>query len=474
MHTTPSPSWPTILPFTALLFSVCVAYCVLHNLREAVTLSYHVGADVIPFIKVWTLLPGAVALTSLFAWLSRHLGRDRTFYVLMGLFLCYYLAFAFILSPHHEATRLTHLGAWLSYHLPEGCRGLASMVEHWNASLYYVMCELWATGVIAMLFWGFTNDVMAKGEAEASYGYIKIGGTVSALAGGQLAGLATVSDYIEWLPFGQSAWDQTLDLATIEVVLLGLSAMGLYAYLSKRHTPVDRAKASKPHLSLGDSLRVVRDSPYLLSMLSLVVGYNLVFSLSDVLWKHYVREAFHGDPTQIIHYMNQVLSWVGVVSLLAALSSAWIVRHFGWRSLAMSTPVVLLLTGIPFFACWIWQDKAFLGLEPLSCLVAIGALQCALGKAAKYSVFDVSKEMAYTPLDSETKWKGKAAIDGIGNDLGKTGCSLAQQGFMLAFGSLAASTGCIAVVYFLFIGVWIAGVRTIADTYEKRPALNPL
>lgn len=74
------------------------------------------------------------------------------------------------------------------------------------------------------------------------------------------------------------------------------------------------------------------------------------------------------------------------------------------------------VTGLMFFALNYFADffapaSAMLGTTPLMLAVVVGAAQNILSKSSKYSLFDPCKEMAYIPLDKDSKTKGKAAID---------------------------------------------------------------
>jgi ATP:ADP antiporter, AAA family len=60
-----------------------------------------------------------------------------------------------------------------------------------------------------------------------------------------------------------------------------------------------------------------------------------------------------------------------------------------------------------------------------------------------------------------------AAVDVIGNPLGKSGGSFIQQILIFALGSLAASTPYLAVILFAIIGMWLAATRSLDKQFTE-------
>ena len=132
----------------------------------------------------------------------------------------------------------------------------------------------------------------------------------------------------------------------------------------------------------------------------------------------------------------------------------------------LATDLAAAFFGAGFFAFVLFRDHlagyiATIGTTPLMLAVLFGAAQNIMSKSAKYSLFDPTKEMAYIPLDPESKVKGKAAIDVVGARLGKSGGSFVQQALLVGFGSLAAITPYIAAILFVIIVAWLYAVKAL-------------
>ncbi len=462
-----------IVPMMLMCFLICFNYSILRNMKDSVVVTAS-GAEVIPFIKLWVLLPMAILLTYIFTRLSNKYSQERVVYLMISGFLIFYALFIFILYPNKETIHPHALAERLEGALPEGFYGLIEMFRHWSLTLFYVMAELWSSIILQVIFWGFANEITKIGEARRFYSVLGIGANLAAVFAG-LAGnfFSTGGVFNPNLPFGATAWEQTTMLLTCVVILSGLTAMGVFWWMNRNvltdasfdelHFTRKEIKKKKK-LSVRESFSYLSNSKYLLCIAVIVVVYNLVINLVEVVWKDQLKELY-SNPSDYNRYMNNLTSAIGIVSTMTAFFMARIIFRFGWTKTAMITPVIMMITSIGFFSFYIFQDSlaglvtTVLGTTPLALVVFFGGLQNCLSKAAKYSVFDTTKEMAFIPLEHDVKLRGKAAIDGVGSRFGKSGGSVIHQVLLMLLGSFSKTAPIIASFLLAAIAGWLDAVK---------------
>src|SRR5215216_1685320 len=72
-------------------FFIIFNYHILKDLKDTVVITCsEAGADAIPFIKLWVILPFSLLASYVFNLLYHRIGHARTFYFFVGFFLCLY------------------------------------------------------------------------------------------------------------------------------------------------------------------------------------------------------------------------------------------------------------------------------------------------------------------------------------------------------------------------------------------------
>jgi AAA family ATP:ADP antiporter len=463
-----------------MLFLICFNYSILRNLKDSIVVTKS-GAEVIPFIKVWVLLPTAVLMTFIFTALSNRFSQERVFYIMISGFLAFYCVFAFLLYPMQNLIHPSGVESWMKSILPAGFKGFISMCCNWSTTTFYVLAELWSTMIMAVLFWGFANEMTRISEARRFYSVFGIASNIAATLAPQAANYFSHDRvYNQNLPFGNNAWEQTTSLQILLVTVSGIITMIVFRWLNRNVLTdpsyndlheIKRESKKKGKLSLLDSFSYLANSKYLICIAVMVVGYNLVINLVEVIWKDRVQHLYP-SPADYNHFTNNLTTYMGIVSTITSIFLARNIARFGWTKIALVTPLTMLATSMAFFGFIFYESElsgpvmALTGLTPLAICVYLGAVQNCLSKAAKYSVFDTTKEMSFIPLSHECKLNGKAAIDGVGSRLGKSGSSLIHQGLLLVFVTVSASAPYVAALLMAVIGAWVMTTRSLGRQFN--------
>lgn len=468
--------FPMLLIYSLIVFN----YSILRAAKDALVITApSSGAEAIPFIKVWAVLPMAVLLTFIFTRLSNRFHRDKVFYIMMATFLVFYALFAFILYPLRDYLHPNELADKLQVILPKGFNGLIAIFRNWTFTLFYVMSELWGTAIMTVLFWGFANEVTSVKDAKRYYAILGLGANIGTIFAGQLAIILSSEALYNSFSIVEDRWGQSLILLTTLVVITGIIAVALYRYLTvnvlENHKEIPCQEADKGNLKMGmrKNFAYLTKSRYLIYIAVLVLSYNISLNMIEVVWKDQLL-ALYPDPADYNAYMGKVLIFIGLIStIVSAFICGNVIRKCGWTVSAICTPVILLITGVLFFTFLLFKNvpsitalAAMAGTSPLALCVFFGAMQNCFSRAGKFTFFDATKEIAFIPLNRESKLKGKAAIDGVGSRLGKSGGALVHQCLLMFFGTVSLSTPYVAVILFIvFIG-WILAVKNLGHLFN--------
>ncbi|KAH6801390.1 nucleotide transporter 1 [Perilla frutescens var. hirtella] len=455
-----------IIPLGLMFFCILFNYTILRDTKDVLVVTAKgSSAEIIPFLKTWVNLPMAIGFMLLYTKMSNVLSKKALFYSVMLPFIAFFGAFGFVFYPMSSYIHPTALADNLLNVLGPRFLGPLAILRIWSFCLFYVMAELWGSVVVSVLFWGFANQITTVDEAKKFYPLFGLGANVALIFSGRT--VKYFSQLRENLGPGVDGWAVSLKGMMSIVVLMGLAICFLYWWVNHNVPLPTRSlkKKEKPKMGTMESLKFLVSSRYIRDLATLVVAYGISINLVEVTWKSKLKAQFP-TPNEYSSFMGDFSTATGIATFTMMLLSQWIFNKYGWGAAAKITPTVLLLTGVGFFSLILFGDPlvptlAKFGMTPLLAAVYVGAMQNIFSKSAKYSLFDPCKEMAYIPLDEDTKVKGKAAIDVVCNPLGKSGGALIQQFMILTFGSLANSTPYLGGILLVIVLGWLGAARSL-------------
>ena len=329
------------------------------------------------------------------------------------------------------------------------------------ARVFFVWISVFNLFAVSV-FWSFMADLYASEQGKRLFGFIAAGGSAGALLGPALAiGLA--------VPFGPVslliASALLLEAAVLCASRLERAASQLKPKAPMRAAQPDAAAAGPPEAAaIGGGwlagIAMVLRSPYLagialwVALLSLA-GTFLYFQQASIV------AAASDDPavrTRIFAFIDLA---IGILTLLVqCFATGRLIQRFGAGPAAAFLPLVFCL--------------GFLVLWATPMLWAVIAFQAAQ-RAANFAISNPAREVLFTVLDREEKYKAKNVIDIVvfrGGDALSGWLFAALRGAGLELGAISLATVPVTAA-------WLALALALGRAHEQRTSApaqgsNPL
>jgi AAA family ATP:ADP antiporter len=396
-------------------FLIMAGYFVIRPLRDDMGVAG--GVRNLPWLFTGTLI-GMLAIHPIFTAMVSRLPRRRFIPLSYNLFALCMLIFFGLLSTLSEAQVI------------------------WVGRAFYIWTSVFNLFVVS-IFWSIMADIFKPGQGARLFGFIAVGGTAGAIVGSSVT--ATLAEQIP-----------TRFLLLVSIGLIEAAVVIALLLLRESSTetagPNDDVAAPKNDEVIGggvlSGIAAVIRSPYLLGIVAYMLLYTITATFLYFQQAEIVSEVFtdRGARTAFFAKLDLAVNTLTIVTQIFL--TGRIVRWFG---VALSLAFLPLVCVIGFFG---------LGLAPtLGILAAFQVFR----RASNYAVARPCREMLYTVLPRETKYKAKNFIDTFvyraGDQVGAW--SYAAMGWLgLGMTAIAFTAVPLAGVW-LGVGLWLGRKQAV-------------
>lgn len=301
---------------------------------------------------------------------------------------------------------------------------------------FYVWLSVFSLFHISV-FWSFMSDLWNSEQAPRLFGFIATGSSIGAIVGPLIAA-ALVG------PIGTDNLmlvSATLLLIPIPIILV-LSQLKM-TVLGNANVSVDLSTQQSMGRNPFAGFGLFLTSPYLLGIGLFILLYVAIGSFVYFELKNLLADFSREERTQIWAYIDLAVNSLAIVTAMFLTSR--IATRFGMATTLALVPALIVL------------GMLVIAISPIVAVVA--GLQIAR-RAGNYAITRPGREMLFTAVDREARFKAKPVIDIV---LYRGGDMLTAWAFTLLTAGLGVGLGGVAVV-----GAGIAAIWAIVGIYLGR------
>jgi ATP:ADP antiporter, AAA family len=320
------------------------------------------------------------------------------------------------------------------------------VADRWIAAVFYVWVSTFNM-LILSVFWTFMSDTFSRSQAKRLFGFLAAGITVGGIVGPMIATLLArvVGNYNLMLI---SAIGFAFTAIVVRLLVREKQRM-LAAGVEAQHTSLTHRLGSANPFA---GFRLLLRSRYLLllSLFLLLMSWIstvVYFQLGDL-----IQHAFRNPAvrTQTYALIDLVVNSIAV--FLQLFGTGRLISRFGVTSGLLLNPVIMVI--------------AFLAVAFSPILLVLGAIQV-VRRAAEYAVAKPSREMLFTVVDQESRYKAKNVIDTVVYRFGDVSSAWISSAI------LPHGVGGLAIFGALVSAVWFPVAWVLGRRYESVRAGEP-
>lgn len=396
----------------AYFYLILCAYYIIRPIRTEMVIAN--GVANIQWLLIMTVLV-LILITPIFGWVTTRF-RTRQFLSYCTLFFASHLVMFYFLFDVEQRSVLV-------------------------SRAFYVWVNVFNMFIVS-LFWSFMNDVFGRDQSKRLFAFIAAGGTAGAISGPLITTLLV----------------ERLGLAPLLLISASLLSLSVLAVRWLTHWQNNEYKqGAQPHTVQNKALKgsiwggflLIARSPYLIGICAFIVLYAASITFVEIQQATLVEKTFN-DPTERTRLFSSVDLGVNVLALLFQLAlTSHMIRWVGYRATLMLVPVGITI-GFGLMA----------SMPVLAVMIAVEVFR----RAGDYAIMKPTREMLFSVVSREEKYKAKNFIDTAILRGGNAASAWAFTGIR----SLGAGAAEIATISLSLGLAWCAVGYWLGGQFEQR------